>query len=95
MNTARFYINKNGGTQTSALAASGYTATAAAPAAELWNGTSWTNSTIQTTARYTMYGAASSGSSALIAGGSGVPTGSPTATEEWTQGFATKTITVS
>jgi hypothetical protein len=88
LNTARNYL-AGAGSQTLALAFGGSPVTAAT---ELWNGTSWTtNPTGLATARVELAGAGTQ--TAAIAFGGGYPVSS--ATEEWNQGFATKTITVS
>ena len=68
------------------LAAPGVTANT-----ESWNGTSWTELNNLATARESIGGAGSSGSSALASGGNPITA----ATEEWSFGHPLKTIDVS
>ena len=96
LNTGR---NGNGGfgTQTSALSFGGDVPPITA-ATELYNGTSWTNSTSMTTARRRLAGASAGPSSSTAAFGGQNPSAVATAaTEEWTGPGApvTRTITTS
>ena len=90
LNTARQRLS-GAGTQTSSLAFGGSPNNLAT---ESWNGTSWTNQSDLISGKSNAAGAGSSNTSALVFGGSPVPTS--TSTQEWNgPSLATKTITTS
>ena len=78
-----------GGTQTSALAFGGSTSVGYT---EIWNGSSWSETTDLNTARQSTQGSGSSSTSALAA--SGYTTAPSAASEEWTGAGAGVTNTV-
>jgi len=95
MNTTRAIL-AGFGLQTAAIGAGGYTGTARSAAAELYNGTSWSNLSSMATARNGLGGAGLSSAGAVFGGYAS--TGGTNATEEWTNEIATansKTLTTS
>ena len=90
LNTSRSSLVGAGASNTASLAFGGETGPAVTGATELYDGTSWTTGGTLSTARSTLGGAGTQ-TSALAAGGS--PT--TTATEEFTGGNATITLTTS
>ena len=97
MNTARTDVAHGGtGTQTNAISAGGTPPSSSAGFTELYNGSSWTNSTNLPATRFEL-GGAGNATSALIFGGAINPSSSITNTSfEFTgPGVATKTITTS
>jgi len=92
LNTGRQYLG-GAGTLTATIAFGGTGTPSFTGATELWNGTAWTsNPTGLATARAEMGGFGLQSAAVAAAGWNGTYL---TSTENWLQGFATKTITVS
>jgi len=94
LNTARNLLAGAGANNTNALAFGGETPPLTA-ATESWNGTNWTEVNDLNTTRQASSGAGASNTSALTFGGRSSPLSLTAATEEWTAGPQTKTITSS